>query len=88
MTKPVLLKTRRDSIDIDHLGQLCAHPGYQLLRERISQALDASSRDLKAAKTWDESLRLQGRIQALETVVALPGVLIAEIRSTLKREGH
>ena len=86
--KPVLLKTRRDSIDIDHLGQLCAHSGYQLLQERIRQTLETSARDLKAAKTWEESLRLQGRITALELAVDLPGVLIAEIRASLKREGR
>jgi hypothetical protein len=66
------LRTGPDEIDLEQLHETCESPGYGLIAERIAQARKDASRKLEVAGTWEEALKLQGEVAALDEVAAMP----------------
>jgi hypothetical protein len=73
-----------DRLDLEALQDWLRHPGYAIYRERLTQAHGQLLDQLKRAPSWEESLKLQGRIHEIERDLALPGVIAADIRKRLK----
>jgi hypothetical protein len=73
-----------DSLDLETLRDWLAHPGYRIYRERVAQAHAQLIDQLKRAPSWEEALKLQGRIHEIERDLELPSVIAADIRKRRK----
>lgn len=72
-----------NSADLDAMLELESSRGYALLVERINAEMERNRLYLEA-DPGDGFLRAQGQVKALRTVLAIPGILKAEIKASLK----
>lgn len=81
-TGPLNLKTseRLDSIDEERFREMTESPSFALFRTRISAELERSRTDCEGAYGI-ELQRAQGKVKALRTVLALPGLMLSEMKA-------
>jgi hypothetical protein len=72
---------RARETDLDWLLDLPAHAGYRLYRKRQAETELQLLEALAHAKSWEETIRLQARIEQIRVDRALPRVIEAEIRA-------
>jgi hypothetical protein len=77
---------RPDEIEIEALRTLVDHSeAWRLVRMRLEETKTRAIADLVAADSWDKTIRLQERIQTIETALAVPGILLREMRDRARR---
>ena len=54
--------------------------------DRVEKVLTQQMAELLHAKTWDEALRAQGKIDATQLLRTLPKILIAEAREEARKK--
>lgn len=65
-----------DQVDAELIRETLQSPGWQLIKRGIENTLNQKVRDLVRPHTEVETANLRGEIAAIESVLALPGILI------------
>lgn len=73
-----------DQLDLEALKDLEQHRGWKLYRERQAATLAQLAEQLLHAKTWEDTVRLQARIEQVRLDAKLPNILAGEIRGRRK----
>jgi hypothetical protein len=76
----VKIRQKHDPVDLEHLRQTLETRGWQMIRERIEEALDTARAQLDTEGIEAEFYRAQGRVAAYRKVLEIPGILQREIR--------
>ncbi|HYY70137.1 MAG TPA: hypothetical protein VE734_10415 [Terriglobales bacterium] len=69
-----------DQLDLEALEELELHAGWKLYRERQRRAFAQLIEELTRARSWEEALRVMGRIEQARVDALLPKVIADEIR--------
>jgi hypothetical protein len=72
-----------DSADLDAILELERSPGYALVVKRLNGELERRRMHLES-DPGDGFLRAQGQVGGLRTALAIPDILKAEIKASLK----
>jgi hypothetical protein len=82
------IKTRAranyDRTDLDFLEETCRQRGWEMIRERLEQMLEAERSTCEQTDSTRAAVRSQGAVRALRTALRIPEILALEIRTRHK----
>jgi hypothetical protein len=78
------MKTRIDPIDREHLEQVLASRGYQLIQTRMKEAAASKLRALRLDSDHYETGKLRGFLEGMQAALAIPEVLLQESTPKVK----
>jgi hypothetical protein len=73
-----------DATDLEHLRQMVATRGWQMITERISDMIATELATCASSESVDAIRKAQGALAALGRVVELPEILDRELRARTK----
>jgi hypothetical protein len=74
-----------DVLDLEMLVKLAESRPWFMVRTRLEEILRTTKEELLTASTWERVNQLQGSVQALQMVLALPARMMREIRDKQKK---
>jgi hypothetical protein len=80
MRAPAVVTNRLDALDTERFEAMLASPPFALLKARIAAELERARAD---CETHDERVviaRAQGQVKAFRTVLALPEIMLKEMK--------
>ena len=80
MQTPVTTSTRLDAIDAERFDEMAASESFGHFRARIAAELERAREDCETQFGLPLT-RSQGKVNALRTVLALPAMMIKEMRA-------
>lgn len=80
MKTPLRAVNRLDSLDLERFEAMVAADPFQLFLMRVQGELSRARTDCETQDEPAAIRRAQGQVKALRTVLALPDIMIAEMR--------
>lgn len=73
-----------DVLDLEMLVKLAESRPWFMVRARLEETLRVTKEELLTATTWEKVNQLQGAVQAMQMMLALPARMMREIREKQK----
>ncbi len=73
-----------DVLDLEMLVKLAESRPWFMVRTRLEETLRVTKEELLTATTWEKVNQLQGAVQAMQMMLALPARMMREIREKQK----
>ena len=77
--------TKLDNLDLERLRECVGSEGYQMIAQRVNEAIAKNQAALEVSASWENTRFVQGFLGGLRCALDVPGILAAEIKQRTQK---